>query len=241
MKETGTDFSSIRWLFIDIGGPIVNDDRAVLYVFDKLKEMLIARGEEFTDADFAAAQVAILRSGATSITASILQCLTGTTELEAELRAELMGDLSRIGYDEFKALNPLRRGVRPALEALSYRYRLATLSNNASMIREVLRDYRVDRYFSIMGISESVGYAKPDPRLFQYVLDEARCRGDEVMMVGDRIDIDIVPARAFGMYTAWVRAGLYGREGHAPTSDLDTPDLIVDSLAELAAILLSTG
>jgi hypothetical protein len=40
------------------------------------------------------------------------------------------------------------------------------------------------------------------------------------------------------MYTAWVRAGLYGREGHAPTSDLDTPDLIVDSLAELAAILL---
>jgi HAD superfamily hydrolase (TIGR01549 family) len=171
----------------------------------------------------------------------MLQCLTGTTDLEVELRAELMSDLSRMGYNQFKVLNPLRRGVKPALEALSYRYRLATLSNNASMIREVLRDYRVDRYFSIMGISEAVGYAKPDPRLFQYVLDEARCRSDEVMMVGDRIDIDIVPARTFGMYTAWVRAGLYGREGHPPTSDIETPDLIVDSLAELAAILLGNG
>ena len=238
---TRTDFSSVQWLFIDIGGPIVNDDRAVLYVFDKLKETLIARGEDFSDTDFAAAQLAVLRSATTSITASILQCLTGTTEHEAEVRADLVRELSGIGYDEFKALNPLRRGAREALELLSQQYKLATLSNNASMIREVLRDYRVDRYFSIIGISEAVGFSKPDLQFFQYILDEAGCRSDEVMMVGDRIDIDIVPARALGMRTALVRAGLYGREGHAPTSEIETPEVTVNSLAELAAILLGNG
>jgi putative hydrolase of the HAD superfamily len=135
-------------------------------------------------------------------------------------------------------LNPLRRDVKETLEVLSKRYRLATLSNNTSQIREVLRDYRVDRYFSIIGISEAVGYAKPDPRFFQYVLDEAGCRSDEAMMVGDRIDADIIPARAMGMRTAWVRVGLYGLESPEPVSDIETPDLAVDSLAHLAAVLL---
>ncbi len=241
MRERPADFSSVRWLFIDIGGPIINDDRAVLYVFDKLKEILIGRGETFSDTDFAAAQVAVLRSSAASITSSMLQCLTGTTEDEAEIRAELARELSRLRYDEYKALNPLRRGVKETLEALSQQYRLATLSNNASRIREVLRDYRADRYFSIIGISESVGYAKPDPRFFWYMLDEAGCRSGEVMMVGDRIDTDIAPARALGMYTAWVRVGLYGLERPEPVPDIETPDLTVGSLAHLAAILLGTA
>jgi HAD superfamily hydrolase (TIGR01549 family) len=232
------DLSSVRWLFIDIGGPIVNDDPAVLYVFDRLKQILIDRGETFTEADFASAQVAVFRSGAFSITAPMLECLTGTIECEDEVRGELARELSRVGYDKFKSLNPLRRDVKEALEVLSKRYRLATLSNNTSQIREVLRDYRVDRYFSIIGISESVGYAKPDPRFFQYVLDEAGCRSDEAMMVGDRIDADIIPARAMGMRTAWVRVGLYGLESPEPVSDIETPDLAVDSLAHLAAVLL---
>ena len=235
------DFGSVRWLFIDIGGPIVNDDRAVLYVFDKLKEVLIGRGETFTDIEFASAQVAVLRSRAVSITSAILQCLTGGTEHEAEIRAELARELSRIRYDEFKALNPLRRRVKETLELLSRQYRLATLSNNASRIREVLRDYRVDRYFSIIGVSEAVGYAKPDLRFFQYILDEAGCRNHEVMMVGDRIDNDIVPARTLGMHTAWVRVGLYGLERPEPVSDIETPDLTVGSLGELAAILLGSA
>lgn len=235
------DFSSIRWLFIDIGGPIVNDDPAVLYVFDKLKQILIDRGETFTEADFASAQVAILRSGAFSITSPLLQCLTGTTEHEDEVRGELARQLARVGYDKFKSLNPLRRNVKETLELLSKRYRLATLSNNTSQIREVLRDYRVDGYFSVIGISEAVGYAKPDPRFFQYVLDEAGCRSDEAMMVGDRIDADIIPARAMGMRSAWVRVGLYGLESPEPVSDIETPDLTVDSLAHLAAILLDSG
>jgi HAD superfamily hydrolase (TIGR01549 family) len=241
MTERPADFSSIQWLFIDIGGPIINDDRAVLCVFDKLKGILIGKGATFTDTDFAAAQLAILRSSTASITASMLQCLTGTTEGEAELRVELVRELSRMRYDEFKALNPLRRRVRETLEALSKQYRLATLSNNASRIREVLRDYRVDKYFSIIGISESVGYSKPDLRFFRYMLDEAGCRSEEVMMVGDRIDTDIVPARRLGMYTAWVRVGLYGLEGPEPAADIEMADLTVRSLADLADILLGTG
>jgi HAD superfamily hydrolase (TIGR01549 family) len=241
MDRGPADFSTVRWLFIDIGGPLINDDRAVLCVFDVLKEILIGRGADFTDADFAAAQLAVLRSRYASITASILHCLTGATEAEAEIRAELARKLSCMSYNEFKALNPLRRRIKETLEALSGQYRLATLSNNASRIREVLRDYRVDKYFSVIGISESVGYSKPDSRFFRYMLEEAACRPDEVMMVGDRLDIDITPARTVGMYTAWVRTGLFALEGPEPASDIETPDVIVGSLPHLATVLLGNG
>jgi HAD superfamily hydrolase (TIGR01549 family) len=239
MESDPLDLSSVKWLFVDIGGPIINDDRAVLYVFDRLKEILIARGETFTETDFASAQVAVLRAGVTSITSSMLQCLTGSTEHDAEVKSELARELSRMPYDQYKALNPLRHGAKESLELLSQRYNLATLSNNASSMREVLRDYRIDRYFSIIGISEAVGYSKPDPRFFQYVLDEAGCRSDEVMMVGDRLDNDIVPARKMGMYTAWVRVGLHYSDDAGPACELETPDILVRSLGELAMILLA--
>ena len=44
-----------------------------------------------------------------------------------------------------------------------------------------------------------------------------------------------------GMRTAWVRVGLYGLKTPEPVSDIETPDVTVDSLAHLAAILLDSG
>lgn len=34
------------------------------------------------------------------------------------------------------------------------------------------------------------------------------CRAEESVMVGDRLDNDIVPAKALGMKTVWVKNGL---------------------------------
>lgn len=52
------------------------------------------------------------------------------------------------------------------------------------------------------------GISKPDLRIFQLALEKAQCNSEEVIMIGDRIDNDIIPAKKIGMYTIWVKQGM---------------------------------
>ena len=50
-------------------------------------------------------------------------------------------------------------------------------------------------------------------------------------MVGDRLDNDIVPANAIGMYTIWIKQGNW--KDACPREELEQPDMVVKSLSEL--------
>lgn len=58
----------------------------------------------------------------------------------------------------------------------------------------------------------------------------------ECIMVGDRIDADIAPAKAAGMATIQFRSGRWRRQ--RPRSEAETPDAVVTDVAELEAALL---
>ena len=80
------------------------------------------------------------------------------------------------------------------------------------------------------------GCAKPDLRIFKMALQKAKCEPNEAVMVGDRLDNDIVPAKELGMKTIWVR------QGYAIYQSIDDerkrPDYIVDSIDELTGLKL---
>ena len=59
----------------------------------------------------------------------------------------------------------------------------------------------------------------------------------ECILVGDRIDIDIGPARALGMATIRFRTGRHRRQ--KPRSSAETPDVDVTDVAELEAAILA--
>jgi putative hydrolase of the HAD superfamily len=48
-------------------------------------------------------------------------------------------------------------------------------------------------------ISEQTGIAKPNPRIFSMILDKFNFKAEEVMMVGDKTEMDIEPARKLGI------------------------------------------
>jgi len=79
--------------------------------------------------------------------------------------------------------------------------------------------------------SAEAGCAKPDPKIFTAALEKAGCEPEEAIMIGDRIDNDIIPAKKLGMKTVWVR------QGYAIYQTIDDedkrPDHIVDSIEEL--------
>ncbi|WP_425065212.1 HAD family hydrolase [Reyranella sp.] len=58
----------------------------------------------------------------------------------------------------------------------------------------------------------------------------------ECILVGDRIDADIAPAKVAGMATIQFRSGRWRRQ--RPRSEMETPDAVVTDVAELEAALL---
>ena len=71
-----------------------------------------------------------------------------------------------------------------------------------------------------------------DLKIFQIALGRANCPPENAVMVGDRLDNDIIPAKKSRMKTVWVKQGF---AKYQPNSD--TPDYIINSLEEINNIL----
>ena len=63
----------------------------------------------------------------------------------------------------------------------------------------------------------------------------AGCGAQEAVMIGDRLDNDIFPAKKLGMKTIWIRQG-FSIYQH-PVSKEYEPDETVESLMELKNVL----
>ena len=91
------------------------------------------------------------------------------------------------------------------------------------------------RHFDVVALSEEVGRFKPDPALFRSRRSTARGSPPGCcLMVGDRLDNDLAPARGLGLATAWVRWPRFAAKGWRP----DDPDALAyrDALERVAAL-----
>ena len=62
-------------------------------------------------------------------------------------------------------------------------------------------------YISNCLCSFELGLEKPDPAIFQLALERARCSPSQAVMIGDRLDNDIRPARLLGWKTIRIMQG----------------------------------
>lgn len=80
--------------------------------------------------------------------------------------------------------------------------------------------------------SAAWGVAKPSGQFFSRVVQTAGHDASAILYVGDRLDNDILPARAAGMRTAFIRRGPWGYL-HAQRPEVDLADMRLESLTEL--------
>ncbi len=80
--------------------------------------------------------------------------------------------------------------------------------------------------------SARLGVRKPDPAFFEALVESAGCAPGEAAYVGDRVDNDVLPAKAAGMVAVHVRRGPWGY-----LQDASAADVRVDSLARLPEAL----
>jgi HAD superfamily hydrolase (TIGR01662 family) len=88
----------------------------------------------------------------------------------------------------------------------------------------------------IITTSEHLGFEKPSPKFYEALLSQTGFRPDQAAYVGDRVDNDILPARAVGMTTVFIERGPWGRI-HAGRGDAACADIRISALSDLTAAL----
>ncbi len=121
------------------------------------------------------------------------------------------------------------------LEILSSRYKIGIIANQSLGTKERLKQHGIFQYIDLVIASAEEGVAKPDKQIFEIALDRSNCKPNNAVMIGDRIDNDIVPAKLMGMHTIWIKQG-FGQYWDIKQED-EKADCIVHSLMEICNIL----
>jgi putative hydrolase of the HAD superfamily len=114
--------------------------------------------------------------------------------------------------------------------------RLGLAANQPASIIARLDGAGIGRFFSHREVSAIHGYRKPDVRLFLRACEALDVQPPDCVMVGDRIDNDIAPARLLGMRTILFRTGRHIHQQARTWEEL--PDIEVETAAELRVALL---
>ena len=131
-------------------------------------------------------------------------------------------------------LEKLYKDAPAVIKALSQKYELGIIANQLDGLKERLKAFDLLQYFKYIISSWDVKIMKPDIRIFEYALDKANCTPQEACMIGDRLDNDILPAKALGIKTVWIKQGFGALQ--KPLSKSEEPDHSINNLSELLEI-----
>jgi FMN phosphatase YigB (HAD superfamily) len=119
-------------------------------------------------------------------------------------------------YAEFLELwRPIRpplklmAGIDGEIRRMSGGFRLGIAGQYGSEILGLLEREGILDCFAWRFTQDDFSLTKPDPGYLQQIADACAVEPAECLMVGDRIDKDVVPARELGMKTIRIRVGLH--------------------------------
>jgi len=121
--------------------------------------------------------------------------------------------------------------VRPTLEELRrVGYKVGVAGNQPARVHDLLLDLRLP--VDWIATSAQWGVEKPSRGFFERIISTCGYPATEVAYVGDRLDNDILPARAAGLRTVFIRRGPWAT-WLAHELDSMPADISIDSLDEL--------
>lgn len=124
------------------------------------------------------------------------------------------------------------KDTRTVLSALYPQYPMALVSNFYGNMHTVLKEFQLDQFFPHIIESADVGIRKPDPAIFKAGVDALGLKPEEVVMVGDSMENDILPAKEIGCHTIWLEG-----EGWTCCQKKDAADVVIHSISQLPDIL----
>jgi HAD superfamily hydrolase (TIGR01549 family) len=219
----------VRWLFFDLGNTLISEEAAVDCRIRRMIRSFEQHGKRVSVEDVGSAlQQAWAQFSPRPITRAI-EMLTDDLDLRRSVEAEAR-------YP--KELEEPYEDAKKVLQALSLRYRIGVIANQSAGAEARLTRWRLMPFISICLSSAEVGMEKPDPAIFRLALARAHCEPRHAVMIGDRLDNDIRPARLLSWKTIRVLQGF--ARFQCPRDKPDEADATIIELAELLP-LFPTG
>ena len=202
----------VKWVFFDVGTTLVNEEKAYNHrVYDMIKDTNISF-EEFDNK-----RIELAKRGLDGNSAAIKHFNLIKTPWHSEDEVLFKDTIDVLEYLKSKG------------------YKLGIIANQKKGLEKRLDEFGILKCFELVIASEEVGISKPDKEIFIITISKVNCIPQECVMIGDRLDNDIIPAKQIGMKTIWIRQGL------AIYQDIKLgikhADYVVNSLKEIKEIL----
>ncbi len=222
----------MRAILFDVGGPInteIEHERAIDE--DILREL---RGADIavTPEAYAGAWRWAVDSFAPNAYTAVIWRLTGE---DAALAEAVYAAVANASHD--RGAFELREGIEALLAKLhGLGLLLGLAANQPAKSLHTLEEHGLARYFDHLHVSGTHGFRKPDVRVFLHACESLGVAPAECIMVGDRIDCDIAPARSLGMRTVRLVTGRHAAQ--RPRSRDEVPDAEVHDVAQMEAAIM---
>jgi HAD superfamily hydrolase (TIGR01509 family) len=224
--------TTYKAVLFDVGGPINTELEHERLIDADIRSAAAAHGLSVDEERYAGAVQFAVQSYAWEAHSAIIWHLSGG---DAPLAARIYDDFQTRAHQReipFE-LRPALDGVLASLHGRGLRLGLA--ANQPHQTLAVLDAHGIGHYFHHREVSGTHGYYKPDLRLFLRACEDIGVTPNETIMVGDRIDNDISPARRLGMTTILLRTGRHIAQ--QPRNHLEVPHAEVGTIDELHAAL----
>lgn len=179
----------IRYVFFDIGYTLVNEDKVWI---ERCKE-----------------QSSTKQAIEMGITANVL--MNDIQTVSEHFQSQWDSVIKKYGFSQStkyrSEFETLYNDVYFVLDNLSKNFSLGIIANQSGNLSKRLHDWKIDKYFSTIISSFDYGFSKPDERLFLAALEKSNCAPNNAVMVGDRLDNDIYPAKKLGFLTVRIKQG----------------------------------
>lgn len=202
---------NVKWIFFDVGSTLVDETEAYNH---RAREMIEATDILFSVFDDK--RIELAKQGFDGNSEAIKYFGLKKTPWHSE--------------DEI----PFEDALDTLVKLKELGYKLGIIANQSAGTAQRLENWGLLSCFDVVAASAELGVAKPDKLIFEKAIELAGCLPQDSVMVGDRLDNDIIPAKSFGMRTVWIRKGL---SIHQPIElGKNIADWVIDTLADLKVI-----
>jgi len=223
---------TIRAVLFDVGGPIATETEHERAIDADIRSLFAEQHVTISDEQYAAAWREVIDEFAPNAYSAVIYKLTAGDE---EIAPSVWREVSRRGSE--RGLLELRPRIPELLEDLtSLGLKLGLAANQPADIVDRMEVKGIAKYFASTDVSGHHGFHKPDVQLFLYACNALRVMPAECIMVGDRIDADIMPARQLGMRTVRLRTGRHATQ--EPRSEAERPDAEVTDVVGMREAIL---
>lgn len=225
------------FVFFDLGQTLIDEWEFIEYIDLRFLEILNGFGARIDRRNYISVRDSVIRDrriGNGGVKQLIIEVcrLLSPPGYEKVIASRLEPEILKARSASFKFSTEAESTLKALAEM---QIEMGLIANQSQDIEEILKRSGLERFFKVKVISSSVRLAKPDPRIFQLALDSSAMSAKDCVMVGDRLDTDICPAKSIGMTTIRFTNSLFSLQ--VPRQECEYATHSVARLSEIPPLL----